>query len=234
MSSYDEIADEYYLERHITCRNFDLATANSIYSYKQNLPENGLVLELGSGKGRIGEYLGIDQKRVIELDLSRKMLRLSPREESEERIQSDALNLPFKSKSFSMVAAFLYDPYNIHTLYHEISRVLSNDGVFIGTLPQFEWGKALRKIRGYEFQTVKFIMNTGDCVILNSFLMDDCSIIDELNSAKMKVLMLADLCLPENVHKISPDIVSPANSLGLDPNALSVIKLIVAKKHEVI
>jgi hypothetical protein len=52
MSSYDEIASEYYSERHITSRNFDAATASSLSIVKQCLPLDGSVLDLGAGSAR--------------------------------------------------------------------------------------------------------------------------------------------------------------------------------------
>jgi SAM-dependent methyltransferase len=231
MSSYDEIASEYYLERHITSRNFDAATLNSRLLIKRYLPLDGLVLDLGAGRGRAEEYLGIRHSRITEIDLSEKMLHLTPRGKSHDRIQSDALNLPFNSSSFSVVAAFLYDPYNKPALYQEISRVLSPGGVFLGTLPHYEWGKMLRKIRGYEFEVARFVKSTGGYATLSSFLMNDLTLKQELTQAKMEVIMMESLCLPQNIEKISPDIVAPAGLFGLDPKSLPIVKLIVARRQ---
>jgi len=230
MSSYDQIASEYYLERHITSRNFDSATSGSRLLVERYLPSDGLVLDLGAGRGRVEEYIGVAPDRIIELDLSAKMLRLSPRGKSQERIQSDALSLPFKSSSFSLVAAFLFDPFNKPKLYREISRVLSPGGMFIGTLPQYEWGKALRKIRGYKFKVVRFVKNNGEYITLNSFLMSDSTLDLELSQANMKVMRMDNLCLSPNVGKISPDVVAPAEFLGLDPKNLPIVKLVLAKR----
>jgi hypothetical protein len=116
-------------------------------------------------------------------------------------------------------------------IYPEISRVLSPGGVFVGTLPGYEWGKALRKIRGYQFEEVRFVKISGGYVTLNSFLMGDLTIKRELMLANMETIMLANLFLPQNIERISPDIVEPANLLGLDPKSLPIVKLIVARRN---
>ena len=231
MSNYDEIASEYYSERHITSRNFDAATCSGRLLFQKYLPSSGLVLDLGAGKGRAEEYLGISPNRIIEIDLSAGMLHLNPRGKSRDRIQSDALRLPFASSSFALVAAFLFDPYNKTKLYREVSRVLIPGGVFIGTIPKYEWGKTLRRIRGYQFKAVRFVKNTGGYALLSSFLMRDSTLHRELKEANMRAMNMDNLCLPASIEKISPDILAPADKLHLDRKDLPIIKLIIAKRQ---
>jgi ubiquinone/menaquinone biosynthesis C-methylase UbiE len=230
MSSYDEIASEYYLERHVTSRNFDAATSSSRSLVQKYMPPDGFVLDIGTGRGRVEEYFGINPSRIIEIDLSGKMLRLTPRGKNQERVQSDAFCLPFKPNSFSMVTAFLYDPYNKSQMYQEVSRVLSKSGIFIGTLPQFEWGRLLRNIRGYEFEVAQFVKTTGDRLRLNSYLMNDETLEKELKNANMEIVKAIDLCVPEKTKSISPDIIAPARLVGLDPKMLPIIRLFVASR----
>jgi hypothetical protein len=43
--------------------------------------QRGKVLELGAGRGRVGEYLGIGPNRVVQLDSSEVMFDLPDRED---------------------------------------------------------------------------------------------------------------------------------------------------------
>ena len=145
-SSYDIIANEYYDSRHITCRNFDEATLYFCKNIKHefSIPQNGIVLEVGCGKGSVNRFFNVNLDRVIQADISLQMLNVYPRENSLCAIQSNAIELPFHAGSFAAVFAFLYDPYNVDYFYSEIERILVSGGVFVGTLPHFDWGSALR------------------------------------------------------------------------------------------
>src|SRR2546422_135622 len=110
-SSYEPLAAEYYEDRHITSRNFDAATLAFLRLYPPTLPDKGLVLELGAGRGGSARYLGVRSERIVQCDISPSMLRVIPREACLGRVQADALHLPIRSASVAIVAAFLYDPY---------------------------------------------------------------------------------------------------------------------------
>lgn len=229
-SSYELIADEYYDHTHVTSRNLDSATLEFCNDFNFEMPSEGLVLELGCGKGCSGKYCKVESKRIIQLDISRSMLRLDPREDCIQRILGDALKIPFKSSSFSIVTAFLYDPYNKDDLYMEISRVLKPNGVFIGTLPHSQWLLTLRKEFGYPLDKTKFLTNNNIFLEFNSFLSSDEEIKTKINLAGFKKVRLYEIYLPKGTKKISPDIEISANKLGIDVNTFSILTLIMARK----
>jgi ubiquinone/menaquinone biosynthesis C-methylase UbiE len=228
--NYDPIASEYYDKRHITSRNFDKATLAFLRTWRNPLPTEGLVLDLGCGCGRANYYLGIASHRILQCDISKCMLNLTPREACKEIIQSDASSLDFPNDSFVAVVAFLFDTFNEASTYREISRVLSSGGVFLGTLPHHTWGKLLREIRGYKEDKAKFLMKDGTIFEADSFLMDDEQITRSLKEANLEQLDSFDLHLPKSEKEVSPDILAPARAINISPYDLPIVKLFVAKK----
>jgi len=231
-TSYDDIADEYYDNRHITSRNFEAATLAFFKKWKFPISKNGLVLDLGCGCGRTNYYCGIDNDRIVQCDISGKMLNLTPREKCKEKIHGDAMALKFPPHTFAGVVAFLFDPFNKPNVYREISRILSDGGIFIGTLPHYIWGKTLRKIRGYSINKARLVTKDGKIFESDSFLMDDKKIEDCLTQAQLEHIESYDLCLPISEEKISKDILDPAEAIGVSPHELPIVKLIIARKPE--
>jgi len=229
-ASYEEIAAEYYDERHITSRNFDAALSALAGSWTCPLPARGPVLELGAGRGTVERYCGVPEHRVVQSDLSWSMLSLQPREPCAQRTQCDAGRLPFADAAFSGVAAFLFDPYNTPPVYHEIARVLADRGVFVGSLPHHTWGCALRRLRGHSLNTARFVTSSGRRIELASFLSPHHEIHARLRRCGLKLISDPDLCLPTGDKIISPDIMDAARALGLEPHQVPVVKLIVARK----
>ena len=230
---YDRIASEYYMAQHVTSRNFDETTAASQKLIRGYLPSQGSYLELGAGRGRLQELLGVPASRTVQTDISAKMLNLSrTRIDSERlnRIRCDALDLPFAPCSFKAVVALLYDPYNKSRLYKEVQRVLDKNGVFVGTLPNITWGRTLRRIRRYRSDLVRFVSLSGEFVTMSSILMSEMRLKKVVTDAGLQVVVVKSLCLPAKVEKISPDIVAPAEKLGLTPTELPILDLVVARK----
>lgn len=230
-SDYEPIANEYYDTRHITSRNFDDATTAFCREFDCPVPSKGLVLELGAGKGRTGEYCGVNSSRVIQIDISRTMLFRNPREDCFQRIRCDAIRLPIRSSTVSAVTAFLYDPYNKAELYVEIHRVLKDGGIFVGTLPRHTWGITLRKVLGCDQNRTRFLRRDGYLVELDSFLMSDAEIDQVVGQAGLTLREMYDLCLPSCIQQVSEHISIPAASLGLSVYALPIVKFIIAKKR---
>lgn len=232
-SSYDKIANEYYSDLHLTSRNFDTPTREFFKNY--NLPNNKdeLFLELGVGKGRVHEFLDINSKRVIYTDISRSMLLISPKKLNFNKIQCDAIKIPFRNSVFSGVFAFLYDPYNLPGLYREIYRVLKNGALFIGTLPHFIWGKTLRKIINIDYNTTifkKFNSNIDEYIILDSYLMSYKEIKKILSQSGFTRIYIKDLLLPKTLEKISNHILNVAKKLKLSPYSVPIVMLIIGEK----
>ena len=229
-SNYEPIANEYYDSHHITSRNMDVATLAFCSKFDFCIPSNGFVLELGAGKGHTCKYCKIESSRVIQIDVSKTMLLKNPREDCLQRIMCSALRLPFFSSKISVVTAFLYDPYNSSYLYKEVNRVLQDEGIFIGTLPHFEFCTILRRILGYDKNKTKFLTKGRYLVERDSFLMSNATIEDKIKQAGLTLLQMYDLCLPQGVHEVSEHIRIPASDLGLSVYSLPIVKLIIVKK----
>ena len=232
-SNYDIIANEYYDSRHITSRNFDDATREFCSKTELLIPDSGLVLELGTGRGNARNYCRIESSRLIQSDLSWNMLTLSPREECLARIQFDALSLPFAKYSFAAILAFLYDPYNQTAFYHNVEASLRKGGVFFGTLPHFTWGKTLRKEIKLNNNKTRFrLFNSSieEYVELESLLMDDTNLTKSIESSGLEIIHLSDVFLPTHVDNISPHIKIPAKALQISPYNLPILKAILARR----
>ena len=232
MTNYDYIASEYYENRHITSRNFEKATLAFLRTWRNPIPSEGLVLDLGCGCGRANYYCGIASDRIVQCDISIRMLNLTPREHSRDRIQCDATSLDFPKDTFVSVVAFLFDTFNKAVVYREISRVLSKGGIFIGTLPHHTWGTSVRAIRGYNTDKARFLTKDGKIFDVDSYLIDDKQIALSLRRANLDQLESFDLCLPHTEKNISPDILDPAQALKMSPYDLPIVKLIVGRNTQ--
>lgn len=225
---YDRLSQEYYSPLHRTSRNFDEASRSALSSCVQ-LPPDGLVLELGAGRGRVGEFLGVATRRIIQSDISNAMLSLTPREDALLRVICDARSTPFLPGSFSAIASFLYDPFNTEELYREVARLLAPGGVFVGTLPAYTWGVALRDELGISRDVTRFRVNDGGILVTQSFLSTDDQIISRCESAGLEAQVRA-ATLPPGTEPLSPDIQRPADALKIDPYTLPVVQVILAGK----
>src|SRR5665213_471537 len=112
VAPYSRIANEYYdAQLHKTSRNFDEAGRCHLEGWRTLVATDGLVLDVGAGRGRVGEYLGIHASRIVQLDNSQAMLDLVHREQSLLRVLHNAEHLPFGGEQFVAVGAFLCDPF---------------------------------------------------------------------------------------------------------------------------
>lgn len=229
-SNYEPIANEYYDDDHTASRNFDIATLEFSKKFDFNIPSHGFILELGAGKGCTGKYCKIESFRTIQIDISKTMLLLNPREDCFQKIRSDAIRLPIISSKFSAVTAFLYDPFNKQELYNEVYRILHNGGVFIGTLPHFKFCTPLREMIGYHKNKTRFFTKDERRFELDSFFMNDFEIRQIIKTTGFSSLQMYDLYLPPFVHDISKHIYIAASAHGLDVYSLPLVKLIIAKK----
>ncbi|MFW5953118.1 MAG: class I SAM-dependent methyltransferase [Candidatus Natronoplasma sp.] len=93
-------------------------------------PDDKKILDIATGTGRFSELLSNKGGRVIGLDASREMLMKN----EVERIQGDALDLPFEDKSFdisiSMRFFHLLDQKDIEDFILEVERVTKEKFVF--------------------------------------------------------------------------------------------------------
>ncbi|MCF6268203.1 MAG: class I SAM-dependent methyltransferase [Melioribacteraceae bacterium] len=90
-------------------------------------------LEIAAGSGKLASYLSKIFPNLVLLDLSKSMLLLI--DENEKCVCADMTSLPFKSKFNFIFSTFdsinyLENKYELQKYFNEISRILSNDGVF--------------------------------------------------------------------------------------------------------
>lgn len=93
----------------------------------------GKVLNIGSGPARDSEILRDGGLKVICLDASEEMIKISS-EKGFESVVGDFLNLPFDNESFSGVWAYTsllhVSKKDLDKAFEEIKRVLKKGGVF--------------------------------------------------------------------------------------------------------
>lgn len=229
---YDQLAQEYYDPFHKTCRNFDQTTSNAIKKTRSRVPKKGMLLDVGSGRGRCVEFLGVEPNRVVQLDNSRAMLELSPREECLFRILHDAERLPFLDESFSCVAAFLCDPYLGLNFLTDSFRVLEVGGIFVATTPAFEWGTALRKELCIDSSETRFKTLAGPELRVPSVLVSAEHLLSMLVRAGFDKtsVSIEKHSLPSKSEPVSEDVITSAQHLDVSIHELDLIYLVVATK----
>ena len=230
VTPYDALANEYYDDVHKTCRNFDATTVTALAGIRSNLP-SGKVLEVGAGRGRANEFLGIEPQRVVQLDNSVAMLRLEPREDSFLRVLNDAESLPFPDNEFDLVLGFLCDPFLGLNFLSEARRVLKPGGLLVATTPSEPWGKALRGDLGVDDMETRFVLRDGSNVKVPSALYPVAQLRSMLEAAgfKRKSIEINSYCLPKTAEPVSDDVIAPAKRLGISPHELSLLDLIEAR-----
>lgn len=158
------------------------------------------------------------------------MLTLTPREPSCARVNCDALTMPFNAASFTVITAFLFDPFNKPPLEFETFRVLKSGGVFVGTVPHAVWGKTLRSLRRLDVNKARFLLDSGSHVERDSYLGDEADLPERFVRAGYHNVKTASLVLPRHVLTVSPDVEDVAQSLGIDAYDLPLVLLLIATK----
>lgn len=229
-SGYDAIADEYYDERHITCRNFDNTTKSSLVGNLFPVPD-GKLLEIGAGRGRAGEFLGVDHSRIVQLDNSQPMFDLDDREECSLKVLADACDIPLASGQFTSVVGFLIDPFMGLDCLAEAHRMLMPNGRILFTLPTHQWGTVLRTRLGIDEMTTRFnVLDTEKTVVLPSILHPPARITEMLQLVGFRDIEILDHALPDGEQPVSPDITSVCESLKVQVSDLPVIHTVRASR----
>jgi SAM-dependent methyltransferase len=226
---YDLLAHEYYSATHRTSRNFDEASSRYLMKWQQSIIGN-LFVELGSGRGRANEFLGVDTSKLVHVDSSEPMLSIEPREDCIVRIISDARTTPFLSSTFDGAFAFLFDPFNEPVFYEEVYRILRKGGTFIGTLPACTWGISLRRKLGISVDSTRFITQQGKTVSAPSYLIGNVEIESRLKRAGFDDIEVSEAKLPSDVTDISPDVRVSADELGVPIFDLPLVQVFRARK----
>jgi SAM-dependent methyltransferase len=229
-SGYDVIAGEYYDPRHITSRNFDRTTAFALKERKLD-SRVGLILEIGAGRGRSGEFLGVTPNRVVQLDSSEEMLNLPDREPCLLKIHADACAIPLASGQFAAVVGFLADPFFGLDSLAEARRVLDDGGELLITLPTYQWGEPLRRRLGIDVLTTRFkVIGEETVVRLPSVLHPKERIMEMLSVVGFKGIDITDAALPEGEKPVSDDITAVLTELRLKRHDLPLIHVVRAIK----
>ena len=193
-SGYDIIANEYYDVGHVTSRNFDHTTTAAL-THDPFPCDAGLMLELGAGRGRATEFLGVDKTRLIQLDSSEAMFALPNREPCGLKILSDACRIPLVSQQFAFVVGFLVDPFMGLDCLGEAFRMLKDGGRLLLTAPTKRWGDALRSKLKIDPMTTRFkILGTEQTVELPSVLHTPDRIREMLETVSYTHLTLPTIC----------------------------------------
>jgi SAM-dependent methyltransferase len=227
---YDPIASEYYDDSHKTSRNFDLTSLVALQKEKARIPRDGLVLDVGAGRGRCTEFLDIHDSRIVQLDNSLAMLNVEPREPALLKILHNAESLPFADGTFSCVTAFLCDPFLGLSFLHEAQRVLREGGLFIGTTPSYEWGFPLRETLNIRSSSTRFITRAHGKIIVPSTILPKDQLRQMLTVSRFNKVSVVAHKLPRNASVISDDIVAPARRLECDVFDLDILYTMCCEK----
>ena len=228
--TYNQLAGEYYEDAHKTSRNFDLATKAAFAGSEIPVPEDGLILEPGCGRGRAGEFLGVSPARVVQLDANEAMLRLPDREDCLVQVLDRAERLPFPAGQFACVSAFLCDPFLGLRFLAEAKRVLRPGGLLVGTTPSFEWGAPLRKKLGLDLMVTRFKLNSGEVMTMPSALYPAPQLRQMLERAEFDPasIQVRPVRLPGEVPIVSPDIEIAAQEAGTSAQEIEILYLFTA------
>ena len=228
-NNYRYIAREYYSAEHETCRSFE---DSSETFFRDNLvdlaiPLGGIALDVGSGGGLSERYLGEGHSdTIVEVDMHTEMLRQSVRV----KVRANALALPFADSSFDKASAFLFDPYNHSPFESEVIRVLRPGGVFIGTLPSWDWASTLRYIEDIDLNQTRFrLTGTNTEVFVPSFTTPTEDLkkrFQEAGFADVKLLPI----YTDTTKPVSKHIKMAAQLLRRAPHNLEVVTCIRAAK----
>ena len=229
-SGYDEIAAEYYDDGHMTSRNFDVATRHAIAEW--GMPYNGgKVLELGAGRGRATEYLGVARENLVQLDSSQAMFELQEREPCSLKVVADACKIPLASGQFNYVLGFLADPFFGLDCLAESHRMLEPGGSIFFTLPAYDWAITLRGVLLIDSMTTRFRkLETGEEVVLPSLVHTTNKIQEMLEFTKFRNIQIHNHTLPAEHQPVSKDILTPAQASNVSEYELPVITSVRADK----
>lgn len=132
MNEYKYIAPLYdHLMRKISYKNWADYLSDIIQIHEINTKR---VLEIGSGTGKLSEFMNKLFEKYIQSDLAKQLLMFS---NNKNKLVFDFKNVPFKNDSFSLVFmtfdTFNYALNDIETnmLLEESYRILQNNGVLL-------------------------------------------------------------------------------------------------------
>lgn len=104
----------------------------------KNLPENSVVLDIGSGFGRVLEILALKAKKIVGIDNDEEAVEKSKEfnkgSDNVKILLGDAEDLKFEDGEFDVVTCLGGTPSNFgktrNKIYSEIKRILREEGIF--------------------------------------------------------------------------------------------------------
>jgi len=229
-NAYAELASEYYDPFHKTCRNFDSATKAALARHPVTLPPDGLILEVGCGRGRCQEFLGAPGERVVQLDACREMLALVNREPAVVRVLADATSVPLMDGQFSAVVGFLIDSFIGLKFFAEAYRLLTPGGLLAVTTPAAEWGQSLRGSQEPDISSARFLTMNSRTIIVPSTLVAAARIEEMVRFGGFESVSATGEPLPRDVQPISLDVEAAAVRRGVPVHDLPLVYIIRARK----
>jgi len=132
LKPYSSIASIYdYLMRSVDYKSW---ADYLVEIHKLSNPKSGKILELGTGTGKLSNYLSEKFNTIICTDLSVKMLKMNKNVKSY-NVACDMTNLPFKN-DFSFIYScfdtinYILSSEKLRCFFIEIEKILTDEGCF--------------------------------------------------------------------------------------------------------
>ncbi len=208
--SFSRFAENYNREAYIQ----EKASKDLIEFGKENI--RGLGLDLGSGTGYISKNLKGFDCYLINLDISREMLKQS-KIGTFLLIQGDIENLPFKNNSFDFVlSSFSLHWTNLNKSFKEINRILKEDSHFIFNIP----------IKG-SLEFINFLLKSEKFKFLSK---EDVLLLLEKYNFRLDKVKILDYCINfEDGYRLLLHLHKTGVSLNTNDNNFKRKRLIVSK-----
>lgn len=232
-NTWDKIANDYYNDEHKTCRIFDAIIDYNLPYFFKKLPNNGVILDLGGGKGRIYNLLKSLNYRYITIDISYNMMQNGGIiSQNIERLQSTVLHLPFKEQEIDIIFSLLGDSYILPSTFELVYKALRKKGVFIFALPTKIWALTLRSILGISENKTIFHNSDSEPIIVPSYVYSCDQIENYLRTFKFNEIEINQFTVKDiiNIREISKHILLPSEYLKTPPEDLPIITITYCSK----
>jgi len=233
--AWDNLAAEYYSEAHETSRNFDAIISYHLPKVAPKLCSIGLYLDLGGGRGRIQELYGDRDFQIVLGDFSVPMMKARhDQSKITFRVQMDAFNMPFKSRTFDGVFSLIGDSYALRKAFQEVFRVLKRDGFFLLTLPTKIWRQNLMSALSIKENETIFRLSNGTQVKVPSYLYSINGLKRILHSSGFRKVEVGEWKSIDIIERssFSKHVIIAAENLRLVPEELPLIIYAIASKDQ--
>jgi len=226
---YMKIADHFTDQERITTRNFhDIS-----YGFFENVFRNVLlsqarVLELGPGRGWLRNTFHWNPPHYICVDIAANMIS----ENRPPSIVSSVRAIPIHSESVDYIISSLADPFFYPEALSEISRILNTGGLFIFSMPAYEWAKNIREPE--RLHKTVFVLPSGEEAEVFSFALPEVQIVAMLRNYGLHEVSLSTLTgrLLTTGEIISPAIAEAAERAGKSINDLEIVTVGIFRKED--